>query len=223
MSNCRNTHDINVSQNIHSVPAHRILSHVTAFNKNIFIQHLRISAKTVNMIFKRHEETHFHRMSINSTEGHDDVIKWKHFPRYRPFVQGIHRSPVNSPHKGHWRGAMMVSLICVWINGWVNNREAGDLRCYRAYYDVIVMSCHSQQAWELHSNKHCGVIDRNLTADWINQGDAMKTSGLQDKAGMMNRAKTGIKWNIGQYFTNIMGILFSVTIIGNITIIREGW
>ena len=26
-----------------------------------------------------------------------------------------------------------------WINGWVNNREAGELRRYRAHYDVIVM------------------------------------------------------------------------------------
>ena len=71
---------------------------------------------------------------------HDDVIKWKHFPRYWPFVQGIHRSPVNSPHKGQWRGALMFSLICVRINGWVNNREASDLRCHRAHYDVTVMS-----------------------------------------------------------------------------------
>ena len=70
---------------------------------------------------------------------HDDVIKWKHFPRYWTFVRGIHRSPVNSPHKGQWRGALMFSLICVWINGWVNNREAGDLRRYRAHYDVTVM------------------------------------------------------------------------------------
>ena len=70
---------------------------------------------------------------------HDDVIKWKHFPRYWPFVRGIHRSPVNSPHKGQWRGALMLSLICVWINGWVNNREAGDLRRYCAHCDVIVM------------------------------------------------------------------------------------
>ena len=50
----------------------------------------------------------------------DDVIKWKHFPRCWPFVLGIHRSPVNSTHKGQWRGALMFSLICVWINGWVN-------------------------------------------------------------------------------------------------------
>ena len=35
---------------------------------------------------------------------HDDVIKWKHSPRYWPFVRGIHRSPVNSPHKGQWNG-----------------------------------------------------------------------------------------------------------------------
>ena len=38
---------------------------------------------------------------------HDDVIKWKHFPRHWPFVRGIHRSPVNSPQKGQWRGALI--------------------------------------------------------------------------------------------------------------------
>ena len=76
----------------------------------------------------------------NAVNKHDDVIKWKHFPRYWPFVRGIHRSPVNSPHKGQWRGALMISLICVWTNGWVNNHEAGDLRSHRAHYDVIVMT-----------------------------------------------------------------------------------
>ena len=48
---------------------------------------------------------------------HDDVIKYRHFPRYWPLMRGIHRSPVNSPHKGQWRGALMFSLICAWING----------------------------------------------------------------------------------------------------------
>ena len=47
--------------------------------------------------------------------------------------------PVNSPHKGQWRGALTFSLICVWINGWVNNHEAGDLRRYRVHYDVTIM------------------------------------------------------------------------------------
>ena len=44
--------------------------------------------------------------------------------------------------KGQWRGALMFSLIlviCAWINSWVNNCEAGDLRCHHAHYDVIVM------------------------------------------------------------------------------------
>ena len=69
---------------------------------------------------------------------HNNVIKWKHFLRYWPFVRGI-RSPMNSPHKGQWREALMFSLICTWINEWVNNREAGDWRCHRAHYDVTVM------------------------------------------------------------------------------------
>ena len=70
---------------------------------------------------------------------HDDVIKRKHFPRYWPFARGIHRSPVNSQHKGQWRRAWMFSLICAWINRWVNNGKAGELRRYRAHYGVIVM------------------------------------------------------------------------------------
>ena len=76
---------------------------------------------------------------LNMPDNHDGVIKWKHFPRYWSFVRGIHRSLVNSPHKGQWRGAFMFSLICAWINGWVNNGETGDLRRHGAHYDVIVM------------------------------------------------------------------------------------
>ena len=40
---------------------------------------------------------------------------WRHqmetFPRCWPFVCGIYRSPVNSPHKDQWREALMFSLI----------------------------------------------------------------------------------------------------------------
>ena len=83
--------------------------------------------------------------NLNITAMHDDVIKWKHFTRYWPFVRGIHRSTVNSSHKGQWRGALVFSSICAWINGWVNNREAGDLRHHLAHYDVIVMG--KAHAW----------------------------------------------------------------------------
>ena len=59
---------------------------------------------------------------------HDDVIKWKHFPRYWPFVRGIRRSP-GIPHKKASDAEFcFFSLICARINGWVNNGEAGDLR-----------------------------------------------------------------------------------------------
>ena len=89
-----------------------------------------------------------HYTSIWRHVMHGDVIKWKHFPPYWPFVRGIHRGPVNSPHKGQWRGALMFHLICVWINGWGNNREAGDLIRSRAHYDVIVMKCmHAVIHW----------------------------------------------------------------------------
>ena len=47
------------------------------------------------------------------------------FPRYWPFVRGIHWLPVNSPHKGHWRGALMFSLISARINDWVNKQSWG--------------------------------------------------------------------------------------------------
>ena len=73
-----------------------------------------------------------------SRDFHDDVIKRKHFPRYWTFVRGIHRSPVNSPHKGQWRQ-------------WVNNREAGDLRRNPALYDVIVMYRLKGAFWSLAS------------------------------------------------------------------------
>ena len=62
----------------------------------------------------------------------------EHFPRHWPFLRGIHRSPVNSPHTGQWRGALM--FLWSWINGSVNNREVGNLRRHHAHYDVIVIN-----------------------------------------------------------------------------------
>ena len=103
----------------------------------------------------------------NTQRGHDDVIKWKHFPRNWPFVRGIHRWPVNSPHKGQWRGAYMFSLICAWINGWVNksNREASDLRRHRANYDAIVMV--SDESWDAFNKSILQVHISVFSAMWL--------------------------------------------------------
>ena len=93
------------------------------------------------MIYYSNTQTHvscLREWVINKCH-HKDVIKCNHFPRYWPFVRGIHRSPVNSPHKGQWRGALMFSLICARINCWVNNLEVDNLRRHLADYDVTVM------------------------------------------------------------------------------------
>ena len=70
---------------------------------------------------------------------HGDVIKWKHFLCYWPFVRGIHQSPVVCPHKGQWCGALNFCLICTWTSSWANTRNASDLRCLHGLYDITVV------------------------------------------------------------------------------------
>ena len=91
-----------------------------------------------------------------------DVIKWKHCPRYWPFVRENHQPPVDSPHKGQWHGAMKFYLIFALTNGWANHRDAGDLRRYRAH-DVTVMRdefgsrlCTETALEGFTSKKQCG-------------------------------------------------------------------
>ena len=79
-------------------------------------------------------ETHIFGAN-SSVPYHDDVIKWKHIPRYWPFVRGIHRSPVTSDAE-----LWYFNWSATWINGWVNSREACDLRRHRAHYDATVMT-----------------------------------------------------------------------------------
>ena len=86
---------------------------------------------------------------------HDDVIKWKHFPRYWPFVRGIHRSTVNSTHKGRWHGVLMFSLICTWINvctkqswGWWSETLSRSLWCH-----CIALLCSHMSYSITHSVK----------------------------------------------------------------------
>ena len=56
-------------------------------------------------------------------------------------------SQVNSPRKGQWRGALVFSLICAWLNSWVNTCKAGNLKCHCAHYDVTVMSWAYTAPW----------------------------------------------------------------------------
>ena len=89
--------------------------------------------------------------------GHDDVIKWKHFLRYWPFVRGINWSSVNSPHKGQWRRALMFSLICALKKRWSKQswgwwfetpsrsswRHCNENRFKDVYWPVVLFKMHS--------------------------------------------------------------------------------
>ena len=92
------------------------------------------------------------------------LSNWNIFRRYWPFVRGIRRSPVSSPHKGQWRRALMFSLICDWTNDWANNRDAGDLRRHGAYYDVTVM--HIKQ-YDVRGREGISVKNRHSSDDII--------------------------------------------------------
>ena len=61
------------------------------------------------------------------------------------------------PHKGQWRETLMFSLICAWINGWVNNRNADDLRRHRGHYNVTVMKSTAKRLYR-HALSQCGFL-----------------------------------------------------------------
>ena len=97
---------------------------------------------------------------------------WRHqmetFAALLALCAGNSPVPVNSPHKGQWRGALMFSLIYAWINDWVNNREAGDLIRHRGHYDVIVM------IWSRQQQLSWFIRDCNNLAENSNRGDMWK-------------------------------------------------
>ena len=70
---------------------------------------------------------------MDRLHSHDDVIKWKNFPRNWPFVRGIHRSRWIP----HTKASLVFSLICARMR--INNHDIGDLRRHRGHYDVNVM------------------------------------------------------------------------------------
>ena len=88
---------------------------------------------------------------------------WRHqmetFSALLALCAGNSPVPVNSPHKGQYRGALMFYLIYAWINDWVNNREAGDLRRQCGHYDVIVMSGKYQ--------KYAAIVVPTLLRHWL--------------------------------------------------------
>ena len=121
---------------------------------------------------------------------------WRHqmetFSASLAICAGNSPVPVNSPHKGQWCGALMFSLICVWINGWVNNREAGNLRRYHAHYDITIMKTTSQASGFLQS---CLV---NHTLSTLRKAKLLEVKhiNLFDISSLMKREK--VHWWFNQ-------------------------
>ena len=123
--------------------------------------------------------------------------------------------PVISPHKGQWRGALMFTLICVWINGWVNNREAGDLRRYRGHYDVIVMQsiCFTQEiTTPVHNIVQIGWGHHGNFCVWkksaITFGEGCRPVSIL--IALSNIREKAMSLQISEYFNNIFSSLLSV-------------
>ena len=100
-------------------------------------------------------EASFHQ--LQSSFDHDDVIKWKHFPRYWPVLWGIHRSVVNSSHKYQEHGALMIYLIRVYTNDWVNNRDLRPGSLWRHSYLFRSSNILSIKSKNLTDSKVCDI------------------------------------------------------------------
>ena len=137
---------------------------------------------------------------------------------------GILWPPVNSPYKGKWRGALMFSLICAWINGWVNTREAGDLRCHRTHYDVTVMfGCtfhHSLKSFSLFRGRFPSILSWNCGG----LANTVTTIVLEYLTYKSVEKMVGTLQTIFQNAILPMNTLYILVIIGNDSIcIHQHW
>ena len=78
-------------------------------------------------------------------------------------IPWCHHMETFSTLLGIYAGTLMFSLICAWMNGWVNNREAGDLKRHRAHYYVIVMIY--PVSIKLYFNTGCGIKGNRAQSD----------------------------------------------------------
>ena len=146
-------------------PSH--ISQGTIQNRNVHISVLNGALRDMAQVHcgiceLGHVWVFWSKLAMLQRVHHGDVIKWKRVARYWAFVRGIHRSPVDSPHKGQWRGALMLSLICAWTSDWANNRDAGDLRRHGAHHDVTLMKRYCCALTNTHQNPDVADIHGGL-------------------------------------------------------------
>ena len=139
-------------------------------SRRIRVCYLLIMVLHINGLLRKQGNSPLLNWPYGTGHKHDDVIKWKHFPRYWQFVRGIHRSPVNSTHKGKGRGALMFTLICARINEWGNNREADQ----RKHQSVIGL-CEGNSPVTSEFPAQRASNAENVSILWRHHGMAMHT------------------------------------------------
>ena len=157
-------------------------------------------------------------------------------------MQGIHKSLVDSPQKGQWRGAVMFSLICAWTNDWANNRDGGDLRHNHAHYDVTIMSVLYNQ----YHSCWCSCIQQtkqqnpqNITGPWLALGCGLLANFLFPYFPYFSSMITEVTywvlhiylacvivacrdtWQIWTWFTKSWIYLFKIKIFPNLEITEQ--
>ena len=119
--------------------------------KNIKTPQLTQGSNAVSVSMPcRHVSLTIQWTAMDKTCAHYDVIKWNFFRVTGP-LRGefaCHRCQ-DLPHKGQWRGALMLTLICAWTNRWAKNGDAGVLRRHRTDYDVTVMTQQELSPWSI--------------------------------------------------------------------------
>ena len=140
-----------------------------------------------NTLRSKYEGTVIHNRSLNdvleSAAKKNSVLYlaswWRHqmdtFSALLALCAGKSPASVNFSHKGQWCGALMFSLTCAWISGWVNNRKAGDLRRHRAHYDVTVMLAEQVVMLESH------LIHESMKLDW----ECVEKTGMQNQVDLL--------------------------------------
>ena len=100
---------------------------------------------------------------------------WRHqmesFSALLALCAGIHRSPVNSPHKGQWRGALMFSLICA-LNKRFSKQSWG--WWFKTPLRSLWRHCNAKVSWELSPRQLMGMKTRINFEYWRTPPDKKK-------------------------------------------------
>ena len=146
-----------------------------------------------------------------------NVSWWRHqmetFSALLAICAGNSPVPDEFPHKGQRRRALMFSLIFAWINGWVNNREAGYFRRYRAHYDVIVMLI---QSISLSQNGYFIFYIENKIAFCFKKGCFIgpQNQRFRLKRGCFTRPKSAKRFFFSCLGTSVVNVLVGSGVAG---------